>query len=120
MKNKLLLYIVLFIQFFIVVIGVLAESLKQGIYNGSFVHILIGPVLPLLMGSLVLFIRRGFWKIFFWSWMVTSASYLLILIVSVRHYAFEWQPEWVLFWFIQSIVLFVIHRLTIRHELEKR
>lgn len=112
MKNKLILKVVLIIQLCLVLIGVLAESLKQGIYNGSFVHILIGPVLPLLIGSLVLFVRKSFWIIFFWSWIVTSASYLLILILSVRHYAFEWQTEWVLFWLIQSIVLFVIHLLT--------
>jgi hypothetical protein len=116
LKRNLRLIAVLTILISIVIYGVVLET-KQDIHNGTAVHLIIGPLVPLIIGTLVIFSRMGFWKTFLLSWFITSVSYYVLLKLVISHYSISWQPEWVVFWGVQSIILLVIHLFTnLRHS----
>lgn len=111
MKRNLSLITMIIVLIFIVIAGAVVET-KHDIYNGTAVHIIIGPFAPLIIGTLVIFLRMGFWKTFIISWLITGASYYTLLHLAMWHYSSSWQPEWIVFWVIQSVILLVIHLIT--------
>lgn len=111
LKKNISLIAVLAILISIVIYGVVLET-KRDIFNGTAVHLIIGPLVPLIFGTLVIFSRMGFWKTLLLSWFITSASYYALLMLAMLHYSTSWQTEWVVFWGVQSVILLMIHLFT--------
>ncbi|MDF2653013.1 MAG: hypothetical protein K0Q73_8818 [Paenibacillus sp.] len=111
MKKNITIIVALIILTFTVIYGIVQET-KRDIYNGTAVHLIIGPFTPLIIGTGVIFFRMGFLKTFLLSWLITSVSYFALLILVMWHYSFEWQPEWIVFWGIQTVILLIIHVIT--------
>lgn len=95
----------------VAVYGIYLESQLHNKFNGSYVHILVAPVLSMFLGlfSILVWGRyKTFLKNFLLGWFVTTIAYLLILLLHIRHYGYGWQPEWYLFWGIISAIVFLI------------
>lgn len=111
LKRNLSVIAVLIILTFIVIFGIVIES-KPQMVNGTAMHLIIGPLVPLIFGTLVIFSRIGFWKTFLLSWFITSVTYYALLKLAMFHFSTSWQPEWVVFWGVQSVILLIIHLIT--------
>ena len=97
MKRNLSLITVLIVLIFIVIAGAVVET-KHDIYNGTAVHIIIGPFAPLIIGTLVIFLRMGFCKTFITSWLITGASYYALLNLAIWHYSSSMAAGMDCFW----------------------
>lgn len=69
MKRNIKLVVVLVLLSLLASIGLALEAKTDNI-NGAAAHTIIGPVTPLIIGSLLIFFRMGFWKRFLFSWLV--------------------------------------------------